>query len=162
MREWLGTRDVIGRRAGSLGDVEDLFGRRQQELRFGIDESAYQPGAGDTVDLGPLAGDPSLRARWGLPAAAPAKFGPTRNLAIQVDRIDVDGAKRCGCALADLLAVDAVDDDRTIARQLSLPGGHAVRIVSDRADDRRLVRIERGCPAHIEQDRRCRRPDADV
>ena len=32
-----------------------------EKLRIGIDEAAHQPGAGDAVDLRPLAGDPARR-----------------------------------------------------------------------------------------------------
>ena len=45
-------------------------GRHVQEHRFGIDEAADQPGAGDAVDLGPRPRDPDRAARRRRAAAA--------------------------------------------------------------------------------------------
>src|SRR5205823_1114640 len=58
MRERLAAGDVIGRGAGFRCDGKDPFGRGEQEFRFGIDEASDQPGTGDAIDLGALAGDP--------------------------------------------------------------------------------------------------------
>src|SRR5712675_3157148 len=43
--------DVVGNPTGAFGNGKDLVLRDVDELCIGIDEPAYQPGAGDTIDL---------------------------------------------------------------------------------------------------------------
>jgi len=53
-----GAFGVEGVAAVAGGDVEDLVGGDEQDLRVGVDEAADQPGAGDPVGFGSGAGDP--------------------------------------------------------------------------------------------------------
>jgi len=51
-------RHVVGDGADLLGDPQHIAERHIQEFRLPVDEAGDQPGAGDAVDLGTLAGDP--------------------------------------------------------------------------------------------------------
>ena len=53
--------DVIGHRIQRLRLCQHFAGRHIEELGAGIDKTTDQPGAGDAVDLGSLAGDPARR-----------------------------------------------------------------------------------------------------
>src|SRR5690606_41588570 len=57
--------DVEGRGRKPLAHGDDLRRRDEKELGRRVDEAADQPGAGDAVDLGPLAGDPEVRGGQG-------------------------------------------------------------------------------------------------
>src|SRR6266508_3479203 len=65
---------------GDFGDGEDLVGGDVADLGLGVDEPADQPGAGDPVGLGTLAGDPlhglpssSRSWGWGWCVARPGR-----------------------------------------------------------------------------------------
>src|SRR5262249_62353707 len=79
MRKRLGARDIVRRGPGLRGDGEDAVGRREQKPRLGVNEAADQPGTGDAVYFGPLAGHPPVRPRGELPTTGQPELGPTRD-----------------------------------------------------------------------------------
>src|SRR5437763_185673 len=89
MRERLGTRDVVRRRADLLGDREHAVGRDVNKFGVWLDKASDQPGTGDAVDLRTLARDPfghrdapclmsGVSGTVGAPMACQAVMPPTR------------------------------------------------------------------------------------
>src|SRR5262249_14394147 len=121
MRERLGARDIIGGGAGQLGGGENPFGRDIEERRFGIDKGADQPGASDAVDLRPLSRDPAALARRQLLAQWQPEFGPSGDAAFEIADINSGAAQRDRGLLANLMAVYAIHDHRSVGAQLVAP-----------------------------------------
>ena len=63
MRERLSAGDVVGGRASLGRHIEHAIRRHVDELSFRLDETPDQPRAGDAVDLGVFACDPSWLSR---------------------------------------------------------------------------------------------------
>src|SRR5215470_3005039 len=113
MRKRLGARDIVGCGPGFRGDGEDAVGRREQEPGLGVDKPSDQPGAGDAVYFGPLAGDPPVRSGTELAAARQPELGPPPNAMFEVTGVAPGSAQRRCRILADFLSVRAIDDDGT-------------------------------------------------
>src|SRR5215467_7065800 len=121
MRKRLGAWDVVGCGPGFCGDGEDAVCGCEQEPGLGVNEPPDQPGAGDAVYFGPLAGDPSVRTRRELAAAREAQLGPTRNAMFEETGVGPGCAQGRRNILADFLPVRTIDDDGTPLGQLVAP-----------------------------------------
>src|SRR5215467_5787021 len=105
MGKRLGAGDIVGCGPGFRGDGEDAVGRREEEPGLGVNEPPDQPGAGDAVYFGPLAGDPPVRPRTELPAMREPGLGPTRDAMFKVTGVRPGRAQRRRRILADFLSV---------------------------------------------------------
>src|SRR5215472_580870 len=153
MGKRLGARDIVGCGPGFRGDGEDAFGRRKQEPGLGVNKPADQPGAGDAVYFGPLAGDPSVRPGTELAAARQPKLSPAPNAMFEVTGVAPGCAERRCRILADFLPVRAIDDDGTPLGQLTTPMIDLLGRATDRADDDRIVGLESRTPPNVDDDR---------
>ena len=97
MRERLGAGDVVWGGPGLGGNGEDALGRGEEEFGLRIDEGADQPGTGDPIDFGALAGDPGARLRVPLAADRQPLFGPTGNSVLE-ERVSIPAAFRADAA----------------------------------------------------------------
>src|SRR5215471_3355425 len=92
MRKRLGPGDIVRRGPGVGRDGEDALGWREHEPRLAVDEPPDQPGAGDAVYFGPLAGDPSVRTCFERTAARQPELGPTLHTMFEVTGVAPDSA----------------------------------------------------------------------
>src|SRR3954447_4319955 len=120
--------NVVGRSARLFGDVEHVLGWDVNELRLRIDETPDQPWTGDAVDLRPFARHPFARRSPDRPVGRKTIVDPIGDPALQVTCINARGAQRRRDALADLMAMNAVNDDVTSAGQFAPPLLHLVRV----------------------------------
>ena len=67
--------DVVGSSAHRLGDIENLLCRDVNEFRAWVDKASDQPGAGNSIDLRMLSGDPFGR-RLKISAGWQTSLGP--------------------------------------------------------------------------------------
>ena len=149
--------DVIGSAADVGGDLGDVVRRHVDELRAGIDEAADEPRTGDAVDLRVLAGDPLVLGCIALAACRQALLFPAGNAAFEIGGLDAGVLQSLGDALADLVAVDAIDDHLAIFRQVGAPVRHRFRRPMNGADDHGLVGAEGFGTTNVhEHRRRCR------
>src|SRR5215469_1359560 len=153
MRKRLGARDVVGRCPGLRGDGEDALGRHEQESGLGINEAADQPGTGDAVYFGPLAGHPPVGPRGELATTGQPELGPTRDAMFEETSVGPGCAERRCSILADFPPVSTIDDDGTPLGQLAAPIINLCGKPTDRTDDYRVVSLESRAP-DIDDDRR--------
>ncbi len=130
--------------------------RDVNELRLRIDETSDQPWTGDAVDLRPFARHPFARRSPDRPVGRKAIVDPIGDPALQVTCINARGAQSGGDALADLMAMNAVNDDEPSAGQLGSPLFHLVRVTVKGRHDERLCRSEIGRTPNI-HNHGCRR-----
>src|SRR5258708_6101579 len=131
--------DVVGRSAGLLGDGENLLCRDVNEFRAWIDEAPDQPGAGDAVDLRMLPGHPLGRRRSRSLAGWQASRAPSGDTTVKMRGRESSGTQGRGRGLTQLPPVHAVNNYRTICRQVSPPALDIVRGTMKRADDQSVV-----------------------
>jgi len=116
MRERLGAGDVVDRGARCRGDVEDPLGGHVEKTRFLVDKTPDQPRTGDAIDLWPLAGHPAAAGVSHLLAKRQAEIGPAGDAPFEISSINPAAARSGSGLLAYLVAVDAIDDDRSAGR----------------------------------------------
>src|SRR5438445_6614102 len=89
MREFH-ARHIIGRRTRFLGNMDNLIGRNEDELRLLVDKACNQPGAGNTINDRTFAGNPFhhtilsstvTKGIVGAPIACQAAIPPERPFA---------------------------------------------------------------------------------
>jgi len=142
--------DVVGNRRALLRDAQDVRRRHVEELRVRVDEAPDQPRAGDAVHLGALARHPAGRRAGGL----------RRALAVPVLDAALEEARPQGLrhALADLMAVDTIDDRVGVRGQAPPPILHGGGVAAQRAADHVGGRKECGRLAHVDDERRAAGP----
>ena len=149
--------DVIGSAADVGGDLGDVVRRHVNELRAGIDEAADEPRTGDAVDLRVLAGYPLVLGCIALAPCRQVSLFPVGDTAFEIVRLDAGVLQSFGDALADLVAVDAIDDHVTVFRQSGAPVRQRFRWPMDGTDDHGLVGAECFGATNVhEHRRRCR------
>src|SRR5207245_2403826 len=92
VRERLGAGDVVGDSAGLSSHSEDALGRGEQEFGFRINKAPDQPGTGDPINLGALAGDPGTRLRVPLVADRQTALSPAGDPLLEIARVEPGGA----------------------------------------------------------------------
>src|SRR5215813_9807260 len=109
-----------------------------------------------------LARDPFVRASPGLPARGQAVLFPTRDAAFEIGGLEAGPREGCRHALADLVPVHAVRNDRVARRQFLPPALDLLGRTVECADDQSVVGAEGVLTANIDQDRRRRRTQARI
>src|SRR5688572_22390424 len=79
--------NVVGDRRFFLSDFSHLRGRNVQELGLRIDEAPHEPGAGDAVDLRPLARHPARGGIFWLGGNLAAFLAPMLDASLEVARV---------------------------------------------------------------------------
>jgi len=107
---------VVGHGTQALRLLQDPIGRHIEELGARVNEAAHQPGAGDAVDLGPLARDPargpfSRHTEVGaLAQGGQAAFDESFDAALKISGLPASAAQIGGGLLAHFLPVHATGD----------------------------------------------------
>src|SRR5262249_35103443 len=91
-----------------------------------------------------------------VPARRQALLPPPCNAAFEIGSVHASAAEACRHALADLVAVRAIDDDRTAGDQVPGPALDLDGVPAQRADDEAAILAEGFLAANVEQQRRGR------